>query len=167
MEFILREFVLSDKKSLAKYANNINIGRYLRFLPFPYTEQNAEDFIIESLNRDKEKQDIRAIEVKGEVIGTIGLFVGSGLYCKTAEIGYWIAEPFWDKGITTTAVQQMCDEGFKKYDIVRIYANIFSANTASGRVLEKCGFKNEGVLRKAIYKDGIIYDEISYALVKD
>lgn len=167
MECVLREFVLSDAKSLAKYANNKNIGRFLRFLPFPYTEEDGEEFITQTINRDKQKQDIEAIVVDGEVIGTIGLFVGSDVYCKTAEIGYWIGEEFWGKGIMTTAVKQMCAKGFKNYDIVRIYAHIFSVNTASARVLEKCSFKFEGTLTKGIYKDGVVYDESSYALIKD
>lgn len=167
MEFVLREFVLSDVKSLTKYANNQNIGKFLKFIPFPYTEKHAEEYITQTINRDKQKQNIQAIVVDGEVIGTISLFVGNGLYCKIAEIGYWIGEEFWGKGITTKAIKQMCAKGFENYDIVRIYGNIFTVNTASGRVLEKCGFKFEGTLRKAIYKDGIVYDESIYALIKE
>lgn len=100
-------------------------------------------------------------------MGNVSLMVGTDIYRKSAEIGYFIGEPFWNKGITTKAVNLITKFGFENLDIVRIYTGIFEYNPASQRVLEKCGFTKEGVFRKSICKYGQVYDEIRYAKIKD
>ena len=100
-----------------------------------------------------------------EVI-TIGVFLKNDVYSKSAEIGYWLSETFWGKGIMTDAIIQMCEMAFKSYDIVRIFAEPFSTNIASCKALEKAGFELEGKLKKSIYKNGKICDSYIYALVK-
>jgi RimJ/RimL family protein N-acetyltransferase len=163
-EIRLRAFNYEDISKLAKLANNKNISCNLRdAFPCPYSEKNAEDFIAMSFK--DQPQRIFAIEYKGEYVGTIGLHAEHDVYRKSAEIGYFIGEPYWGKGITTTAVNLVCEYGFKKLDIVRIHTGVFEFNHASQRVLEKCGFVKEGVFRKAIIKNGELYDEIRYALI--
>ena len=107
----------------------------------------------------------RAIEVDGEAAGSIGLFLGSDVYRRSAELGYWLGEPFWRKGIMTKAVQLMCEEAFRRYKLVRIYAEPFSTNLASRGVLEKAGFELEGIKRKSIFKNGCIQDSYLYAVI--
>jgi ribosomal-protein-alanine N-acetyltransferase len=110
---------------------------------------------------------LRAIDIDGIAVGSIGIFLKDDVYCKSAELGYWLGEPFWGKGIMTQAVKQICKMAFEKYDIVRIFAEPYADNTASRRVLEKAGFRLEGILRKSVYKKGQIMDSCIYALIKD
>lgn len=106
-------------------------------------------------------------EVDGEAAGSIGLFLGSDVYRRSAELGYWLGEPFWGRGIMTAAVETMCREGFAAWDIVRIHAEAFARNAASRRVLEKAGFALEGTLRRSVYKNGEMLDSCIYALVRE
>ncbi len=99
--------------------------------------------------------------------GNIGLVKGTDVYVKSAEIGYFLGELFWNKGIMTQAVNLITDYGFENLDIDRIYTGVFDYNLASQRVLEKCGFTKEATFRKAIFKNGKIYDEIRYAKLKN
>lgn len=161
---ILREFNSSDKFQLVELANNPKISINLRDgFPNPYALADAENFLKKYAKLKSSK--IFAIEYNGVYVGNIGLHKGTDVYRKSAEIGYFLGEPFWNLGIMTTAVNIICDYGFKKMDIVRIHAGIFEFNTASMRVLEKCGFEKEAVLKKAIIKNGLIYDEIRYAKI--
>lgn len=101
-----------------------------------------------------------------KAIGSVGVSIGEDIYEKSAEIGYWIGESYWGQGIMTHAIKEMIKLCFSQYDIVRLYAVVFSHNKVSCKVLEKCGFVFEGTLRNSIYKDGDIYDSRIYALVK-
>ena len=104
--------------------------------------------------------------MEGHAVGSIALCRGSDVYCMTAELGYWLAEDFWGKGIMTRAVQQICEEGAERWeDLLRICAEPFAHNTASRRVLEKAGFTLEGVLRKSVCKRGRVCDSCMYALL--
>ena len=89
------------------------------------------------------------------------------VYSKSAEIGYWLAEEYWGKGIMSIAVEKICKLAFERYDIVRIYASAFRYNQGSQRVLEKAGFKLEGILEKSVYKNGKMYDSCMYALINE
>ena len=102
-----------------------------------------------------------------EAVGSIGLFLGSDVYRRSAELGYWLGEPFWGRGIMTAAVETMCREGFAAWGIVRIHAEPFARNAASRRVLEKAGFALEGTLRRSVYKNGEMLDSCIYALVRE
>ena len=107
-----------------------------------------------------------AIEYQNKYVGNISLSVGTDIYRKNAEIGYFIGEPFWNKGITTKAVKLITVWGFNNLDILRIHAGIFEYNVASQRVLEKAGYTKEGVFRKSIYKNNQSFDEIRYVKFK-
>jgi ribosomal-protein-alanine N-acetyltransferase len=161
----LREFTADDKYRLAELANNPKISINLRDgFPNPYTVADAENFLHKYAGL--ESSLVLAIEYNGVYVGNIGLHKATDVYRKSAEIGYFLGEPYWNLGIMTKAVNLICDYGFKTLDIVRIHAGIFEFNPASMRVLEKCGFKNEAVFEKAITKAGKIYNEIRYAKIK-
>jgi diamine N-acetyltransferase len=108
---------------------------------------------------------IMGIEYNGLYVGNIGLHIGADVYRKSAELGYLLDEKYWNRGIMTRAVHQMCDYGFRELDIVRIYAGVFEYNLSSQRLLEKCGFQKEAVFRKAVFKMGEIWDEIRYSKI--
>jgi RimJ/RimL family protein N-acetyltransferase len=161
MEFILRPWVESDLGSLVKHANNPKIAANMTdAFPHPYTEENGKAFIAMAMRAPS----ILAIEVNGEAVGGIGIHPQSDIMCKNAELGYWIGEAFWGKGIITQAVKQMLDMAFSKYDITRVYARPFGSNVASQRVLEKAGFTLEARIEKNIYKNGVFQDELIYAV---
>ena len=160
----LREFCPDDKYRLVELANNPKVAVNLRDgFPNPYTLADAENFLEKIVKQ--ESVLILAIEYNGEFVGNIGLHKGTDVYRKSAEIGYFLGEPYWNMGIMTKAVNLICDYGFENLDIIRIHAGIFEFNPASMRVLEKCGFKREAVFEKAIIKQGKIYDEIRYAKI--
>jgi len=154
-----------DASSLAELANNKKIWDNLRdIMPYPYSIENANLFI--DLTKKENPQVTFAIEFEGKLCGVIGLVPQQDVYKKTAEIGYWIGEPFWNKGIATKAVQLITDYAFNELDFVRLHTGVFEYNTASMKVLEKCGFKKEGVFEKAIIKNGKIWDEHRYSKVE-
>lgn len=157
----LRPLTSNDKYRLAELANNPKVAINLRDgFPHPYTIEDAEKFI--QTFAIQEPQQIFAIDYNGEYAGNIGLHKAGDVYRLSAEIGYFLGESYWNKGIMTQAVNLICDYGFEKLDIIRIHAGIFEFNPASMRVLEKCGFKKEAVFEKAIIKAGKIYDEHRY-----
>jgi ribosomal-protein-alanine N-acetyltransferase len=100
-------------------------------------------------------------------VGSIGVFVKDDVYRKSAEIGYWLGEPYWGRGIMTDAIRQMCRMAFERFDIVRIFAEPFAYNAGSMRALEKAGFTLEGVHRMSVFKNGQFYDSCTYALLLD
>lgn len=169
MDFTLREWRQSDVPDVVRYANNDKIARNLRnVFPYPYILTDAQDFIAGCLAGDPAAQLCRAIEADGHAVGSIALFRGSDVYSRTAELGYWLAEEYWGKGIMTRAVRQMCEEGAEHWDdLARIYAEPFAHNAASRRVLEKAGFTLEGVLRQSVYKRYEICDSCMYALLME
>lgn len=108
-----------------------------------------------------------AIEVDGVAVGGIAVTLLDDVYCRTAEIGYWLGEPFWGRGIMTDAIAAIVPVAFERFDIVRIQAGVFANNPASMRVLEKCGFVREAVLKNAITKNGVVIDEVMHARFRD
>lgn len=167
MDYILREWKLGDAESIAAYANNEKIARNLRdAFPHPYTIDDAKGYIESCINSSEERKLCRAIEADGRAVGSIGIFLGSDVYRKSAELGYWLAEQYWNKGIMTSAVKQICDTAFEKYDICRIYAEPFAHNIPSRIVLERAGFTLEGVMKHGVIKNNEIYDYCMYALLK-
>lgn len=164
----IREWKTDDAKALSKILNNKNIMNNLRDgLPFPYTEKDALDYIECCLKADKNTQFCFAITYNGEVAGSIGVFRQQNIHCRTAELGYYTGEEFWNKGIATKAVKQACRYVFENSDIIRIYAEPFARNVASCKVLEKAGFCCEGILRSNAVKNGIIEDMKMYSLIKE
>jgi len=154
----IRPLKLSDKSQLAKLANNKKIWDNLRdYIPFPYEETDAEFFI--NLTKEEEPKQTFGIEYKGEISGVIGLVIQKDVYKKSAEIGYWIGEPFWGNGIATKAVELITEYGFDNLGLNRIYSGVFEYNVASMKVLEKNGYEKEGIFKNAILKNDEICDE--------
>lgn len=167
MEVKIRSWELSDAKDLAVALSNKNVQNNLRDgLPYPYTEKDGAEFISAMLNADKNDTFAFAITADEKVIGSIGVFRQANIHRKTAELGYYIAEEYWGKGIVTEAVRQICNYVFENSDIIRIYAEPFATNIASCRVLEKAGFQLEGTLRSNAVKNGKVMDMKMYSLIK-
>lgn len=161
----LRRWREGDEEALVRHANNRKIWRNLSdAFPYPYTYLDAVDYIQKFIPASDGV--ILAIEVEGEAAGSIGLHFQPGLK-HSAEIGYWLGESHWRKGIVTEAVQTLTRYGFKELGLLRIFARVFEWNAGSMRVLEKAGYSLEGRHRKAVIKDGQIIDELTYAVVRD
>jgi [ribosomal protein S5]-alanine N-acetyltransferase len=163
MNFKLRPWTIDDLPSLVKHANNAKIAKNMTDgFPHPYSEENGKNFIAFATKDDP--IHIFAIDINGEAVGGIGIHPQSDIHRKNAELGYWLAEPFWGKGIIPQAIAQIIDFAFQTYDITRIYARPYGSNQASQRVLEKTGFKLEARLEKTIFKNGEFLDELIYAV---
>ena len=168
MKCRIRKWELSDAKDLAAALSNKKVQDNLRDgLPYPYTEQDGKEFISAMLSADENETFAFAIIVDDMVIGSIGIFRQDNIHRQTAELGYYIAEEYWGKGIMTEAVKQICEYVFAKSDIIRIYAEPFANNIASCRVLEKAGFQYEGTLRSNAVKNGKVIDMEMYSLLKE
>ena len=158
----LRGFNKQDIEPLVLYLNNANVTRFLTSrIPQPYTVADAQWWV----NAGSKEGIAKAIEVNGRFVGTIGVTAGEYDNFRSAEIGYWLAEQYWGKGVATGAVMQMTKYVFLNTEIIRLYAPIFHPNKASIRVLEKCGYQLEGVFNKALYKNEVFFDEHIYAKV--
>ncbi len=165
MKIIIRDWEKEDINNLLKHANNLHVWNNLAdAFPSPYTEADANAFI-ERVQRDFPRK-ILTIDTDGQSVGSIGIFQDSDIHRKNAAIAYWIAEPFWGRGIATQAVRLMVGYGFANFDITRIYAKPFGFNKASHRVLEKVGFKKEAVIKDGVYKNDQYYDEYIYSIRK-
>ena len=168
MKCRIRKWELSDAKDLAVALSNKKVQDNLRDgLPYPYTEQDGKEFISAMLSADENETFSFAIMVDDKVVGSIGIFRQGNIHSQTAELGYYIAEEYWGKGIMTEAVKQICAYVFAKSDIIRIYAEPFAYNIASCRVLEKVGFQYEGTLRSNAVKNGKVIDMEMYSLLKE
>jgi [ribosomal protein S5]-alanine N-acetyltransferase len=164
-QFRLRPWQAGDEASLVQHANNYKIWLNLRdTFPHPYTWQDAHTWVQyapsfpNSLNL--------AIEVDGAACGGIGLLFQQDIYRRSAEIGYWLGEAYWNRGIVTAAVKMLSAFVFDHYDICRLFAGIFEYNQPSMRVLEKAGYQLEAVHRQAITKNGHTLDEYLYTRLK-
>jgi len=151
-------------ESLLENANNRSVWRNLgdRF-PHPYTVSDADRWF-----SFLEKAAVAmhwAIEVEGRAVGGVGVDPGELEFIKTGRFGYWLGESYWNRGIMTEVVRAASDYVLQNFELVRLEAPVFEWNPASMRVLEKCGFVREGVLRRCIFKDGEIIDAILYAKV--
>lgn len=163
----IRKWELSDAKDLALALSNKEIQNNLRDgLPYPYTEQDGKDYISAMLSANKNETFAFAVTADNNVIGSIGVFRQENIHKRTAELGYYIAQEYWGKGIMTKAVKQICEYVFDSSDIIRIYAEPFAHNSASCRVLEKAGFQYEGTLRSNAVKKGKVIDMKMYSLLK-
>ena len=164
--FQLRPWKMEDASSLAIYANNYNIFRNLRDgFPYPYKLSDAEKWI--DIVLDNQVDLILAIEINGEAAGGIGIHGMKDVYRFNAEIGYWLAEIHWGKGIMSQAIGAIVNYAFNNYKWHRIFAAVYQNNTSSMRVLEKNGFTMEAIHRKAVMKEGQYLDEYMYALLRE
>ena len=168
LDFTLRPWRAEDAKDVAAAADNPRIAANLRnVFPSPYTLADAEWFIGDCIAQGEERRLTRAISVGGKAVGSIGVFVQSDVYEKSAELGYWLAEACWGRGIMTEAVRRICREAFDRFDILRIYAEPFADNLGSRRVLEKAGFTCEGTMRSGVYKNGRVHSYCIYSILKE
>ena len=160
----LRPWRSGDEASAALHANNPNIWRNLRdTFPHPYTLEDAFRWV----EHTKDSDTSFAIEVDGEASGGIGLHIQTDVARRSAEIGYWLGEAHWGRGIMTEAVRELTAYGFQHFDLVRIYALVFEWNPTSMRVLEKAGYRFESRRRKAVTKEGQTIDDVMYAIVRE
>lgn len=165
--FRLRPWALADKAALVRYANNRNVSRSLRDLfPFPYTGADADRWLGRAAG-SAAPPGLYAIEVDGEAAGCIAVEWQGDVERLTAEIGYWLGEPFWGRGIMTEAVGLVTAAALGEDEIVRLFAPVFAWNMGSMRVLEKNGYTREAVLRRSGFKDGTVFDRVIYARVKE
>lgn len=171
MEFRLktctvRSWEWRDREPLTRHANNRNVWINLRDrFPYPYKASDARFWVESAMNRKPETNF--AIEVDGEAAGGIGFDQQSDVGRRSAEIGYWLSEEFWGRGIATEALIAVTEYAFSHYDVCRLYAHVFAWNPASARVLEKAGYEYEGRLRKSVTKDGQTIDQLMYAIIRE
>ena len=162
----VRSYRAGDAAPLARYANNSNVSRNLRdTFPHPYTLSDADEWIAFAAQQSPETNF--AIASATEVIGGIGLTLQQDVHRRSAEIGYWLGEPFWGRGIAAAALAAVSEHGFAEHDLVRLYACVYEGNPASARVLEKAGYVCEGRLRKSVTKNGRTIDQFLYARIRD
>lgn len=168
MNFTLRPWMISDAAEIVPYADDPLVAGNLRdVFPHPYALADAEAFVGSCVEREGRGQLCRAVVVDGRAVGSIGLFLGTDVYQRSAELGYWLGRPFWRRGIMSAAVVEMCGLGFQTWELERICAEPFAGNAGSRGVLEKAGFKLEGILRKSVFKNGILQDSCLYAKLKE
>ena len=161
----IRPLTQLDKPVLANLANNRKIWNNLRdYIPFPYKISDAEAFI--NTTEQQNPRSTFAIEYNGKFAGVIGLVIQKDVYRRSAEIGYWIGEPYWGKGIATKALALVTEYGFKKLDLIRIYSGVFEFNKASMRVLEKNGYELEGIFKNAVVKNDNVCNEHRFYKLK-
>ena len=163
--FTLRGWKPEDAASVQKNANNPHIADFLldRF-PAPYTLDDAMSWI--ALMQNQDPMLSFAIDIEGDAVGAVGLELRNDIYRKAPLIGYWLGKDYWGHGIMTEAVKLVTAYAFANLDVVRLQAGILGNNPKSMRVLEKSGFTKEGILRNAIFKNGVVLDEHIYGLVR-
>ena len=164
----IRPWKIEDAPALQIMVSNKKILENLRDgIPYPYTLEDAKEFIQSMIEADPNTTYAFAITVGEKVVGSIGAFRKENIHVRTAEMGYYIAEEYWGRGIGTSAVKLLCGYLFENTDLLRIFAEPFAYNQASCRVLEKAGFTLEGVLRKNAVKNGRVLDMKMYSIVKE
>ncbi len=166
-EIVLRPWSVKDANRLAVIADNQKIADNLRDgFPFPYSISDARAWL-DIILPENIPPRFFAIIVNKEIAGSIGIVTKSDIYRKNFEIGYFLDEEFWGKGIATKAIKAATSYAFKDFDIVRVYAEPFSDNIGSRRALEKAGFTLEATLRKNVIKNGIIKDSCIYSVLRE
>ncbi len=169
MELILqcarvRPFRASDVPAIVRHANNRKVWLNLRDrFPHPYTKSDAQNFL--RMVSHMEPVTFLAIDVDGEAVGSIGYVIQQDVERVSAEIGYWLGESFWGRGIATEAVIAVTGYATKQHGLTRLFALPFASNAASCRVLEKAGYVLEAKLRRSAIKDGVIQDQCQYAFI--
>lgn len=163
---ILRTWREDDAPAIVRHADNPRVAAGLRDgFPSPYTEDDAYRFIALATEPDTGNLFL-AIEMDGRACGGIGVHRLDDVYRRTGEIGYWLAEEYWGRGIATAAVRALVPVAFDHFDLVRLQAGIFASNPASMRVMEKSGFYREAVHRNAVTRNGVTMDEVMYARLR-
>ena len=166
-KFSLRDWQQSDAKSLAENANNINVWNSLNdYFPHPYSEKDGEEFITKVLNNEFGVQ--KAIVVDEQAVGGVTVFLKTENFRHTAELGYWLGEKYWKRGIMTDAVKEFVTYVFTEFPhLQKIYATVFDFNIASQKVLEKAGFEREAVLKKGAIKNEKVVDLHYFSRIRE
>lgn len=160
----IRAWVRDNADALAESANHPDIARFLRDrFPYPYTRNDAEAFLTQLVPTAPAL--FRAIEVDGWVAGGLGLHPGEDVERHSAEIGYWLTPRLWRQGIMTAVLQAYVPHAMAQFGLVRLWAKVYAPNAPSIRLLERCGFEREGILRRAVLKQGRFLDAILYARI--
>jgi ribosomal-protein-alanine N-acetyltransferase len=161
---IVRSWKASDAKAVVQHANNRKVWINLRDrFPHPYTERDARAFL-ETVHKSRE-DTFFAIEADGAAVGGIGFMLQQDVERVSAEIGYWLGEAYWGRGIATHALGAVTRHAIEHHQLTRLFALPFAYNAASCRVLEKCGYVLEGRLRRSAIKDGLVVDQLQYAYI--
>lgn len=164
---VLRPWTITDAAELAVIADNSNIAGNLRdAFPYPYTIQDAVNWLSKIIPGNLPVRFF-AIEYELRLAGSIGIVLKEDIYRKSAEIGYFIREDLWGRGIATLAIKTLTEYAFETFDVVRVYAEPFSDNKGSRRALENAGYTHEATLRQNIYKNGIIKDSCIYSILRN
>lgn len=159
----LRPWRVGDEGSLARHADDRAIWVNMRDrFPHPYTEADAVGWIAIASRRTPPTN--LAIDIHGEAVGGIGLMLHDDVERVSAEIGYWLGRAFWGRGVTSAALRAMTAYAFETFGLTRVFAVPFARNDASARVLEKAGYRREGVMRRSAVKDGEVLDQLLYAV---
>jgi RimJ/RimL family protein N-acetyltransferase len=166
MKVELRKWCLADKKELMELCNAVDRTYLSDRLPSPYTEDDANWWLNMVANSEGIDGTFRAMVVDGKIVGGISIERKADIYRLDGELGYMLLKDYWNRGLMSQAVGQVCEIAIKELGLNRITANIFHPNLASQRILLKNGFIQEGVMRKAVIKGDIFYDILIYGLVK-
>jgi len=162
----LRPWTIDDAARLAEIANNKKIADNLQDLfPFPYSVKDARKWLRTILSVDPPRNF--AIIAEGAIVGNIGILTKEDIHRKNAEIGYFLSDQYWGKGIAARAVKAVTSYAFSNFDIIRVYAETFADNIRSRRALEKAGFTLEATLRSYVIKNGIVKDSCIYSVLKE
>ena len=162
----LRSWEWRDRDAIVRHANNRKVSLNLRDrFPYPYTDRDARNWLDAVIGLEPETNF--AIDVAGEAVGGIGYTMQYDVARRSAEIGYWLGEGFWGRGIATEALSAVTDHAFANHDLCRVFAHEFDWNRASARVLEKAGYAFEGRMRKSVTKEGQTIDQLMYAMIRE
>ena len=162
----LRSWEWRDRDAIVRHANNRKVSLNLRDrFPYPYTDRDARNWLDAVIGLEPETNF--AIDVAGEAVGGIGYTMQYDVARRSAEIGYWLGEGFWGRGIATEALIAATDHAFANHDLCRVFAHVFDWNRASARVLEKAGYAFEGRMRKSVTKEGQTIDQLMYAMIRE
>lgn len=163
----LRPWRHSDREALLLYADDRRVWRNLRdAFPHPYTAADADEWLAHA-GGEHPPEGTWAVDVDGVAAGTVSLHRGRDEERCVAEIGYWLGEPFWGRGIATAAVRAATEAALAEPGVYRVFAGVYAWNPASMRVLEKAGYLREGVMARAVFKDGVLGDRVLYARTRD
>jgi RimJ/RimL family protein N-acetyltransferase len=162
----LRSWEWRDRDAIVRHANNRKVSLNLRDrFPYPYTDRDARNWLDAVIGLEPETNF--AIDVAGEAVGGIGYTMQYDVARRSAEIGYWLGEDFWGRGIATESLIAVTDHAFANHDLCRVFAHVFDWNQASARVLEKAGYAFEGRMRKSVTKEGQTIDQLMYAMIRE
>lgn len=166
MEINLEKWKKEDAYDLMRICNETDRTYLSNRLPYPYTEENAGWWLNMVSENEGKRGIFRSVRVDGEIVGNITVEQKEDVFVKDAELGYLLLPRMWSRGIMSEAVRQICEIAFEELDIVRITGQVYEPNAASRRILEKNGFELEGILKKAVFKEGKIWNLCVYGKTK-